>query len=116
MIDNHNLLTGDGFMDEATMIALIVSILTGLAGVCTVVTFIIKTKKSGYTDGKDNGEIRGDIKYIRNSFDDLRLDVKEVARKQDSQSERIAKVEERCNQMDKSIEKLDAKVDHLSKD
>lgn len=74
------------------------AIIASISAICAIVAFVLNRKKDGYDKGKDDGGIRGDIRYMRNGFDDLRLDVKEIARKQDAQGEKLAKVEERCNQ------------------
>ena len=98
-------------MDTTSMIALLVSIVTGVSSICAIIAFVIKQKNSVFQNGKYDGEIRGDIKYMRNSFDDLRLDVKEMARKQDAQSERITRVEERCDVIGERLSKVEKSLE-----
>ncbi len=76
-----------------------------------VATYKRNNKKDAYHDGDQDGSIKGDIKYMRNSFDDLRLDVKEVARKQDSQNERLIRCEESCKQAHKRINRIDGTIE-----
>ena len=72
-----------------------------------VASYKRNNKKDAYHDGDQDGSIKGDIKYMRNSFDDLRLDVKEVARQQSAQSERLVRCEESCKQAHKRIDRID---------
>jgi hypothetical protein len=94
-------------MSSEAIIALAGSILAIGSAICAIVTFIINRKKDGYENGKDEEGLRGDIKYMRNGFDDLRLDVKEIARKQDQQNERLIRVEESCKQAHKRIDEIE---------
>ena len=72
-------------MEIGEIVGLCGGIIGILGTICAIITFMINRKKDNYKEGADDSEIRGDIKYIRNFFDDLRLDVKEIARKQDQQ-------------------------------
>ena len=54
--------------------------------------------------------MRGDIKYMRNSVDDMRLDVKEVARKQDALGERLIRVEESTKSAHKRIDTIEKEI------
>lgn len=81
-------------MSVGEIIALVGSAIAAIASLCAIGAFIVSRSKDKFNDGANDGGIKGDIKYMRNSFDDLRLDVKEVARKQDNQGERLTRVEE----------------------
>ena len=74
-----------------------------------VIAYKRAEKKDAYSDGDQDGTLRGDIKYMRNGFDDLRLDVREVARKQDTQNERLIRCEESTKQAHKRIDSLETK-------
>lgn len=81
-------------MTGMEILTLIISLVGMVSAICAIAAFFISRGKDKYQKGEDDGNIRGDIKYMRNSFDDLRLDVKEVARKQDALGERLIRVEE----------------------
>ena len=81
-------------MSVGESITLVGSALAVVASLCAIGAFMISRNKDKFNDGANDGSLKGDIKYMRNSFDDLRLDVKEVARKQDNQGERLTRVEE----------------------
>lgn len=81
-------------MSVGEIIAIVGSAIAAVASLCAIGAFLISRNKDKFNDGANDGSIKGDIKYMRNSFDDLRLDVKEVARKQDNQGERLTRVEE----------------------
>ncbi|MGN0819899.1 MAG: hypothetical protein ACI4M6_05875 [Christensenellaceae bacterium] len=99
-------------MDVGTIIAIASVVISAIAVTCTIIGVTRDRKKDDYNAGKDDGGIRGDIKYMRNSFDDLRLDVKEVARKQDTQGERLTRVEESCKQAHKRIDEVARHVEY----
>ncbi len=99
-------------MTIGEVFAVVCSIVATLAAICTIVVFFTNRGKDKYNDGKHDESMKGDIKYMRNSFDDLRLDVKEVARKQDSQGERITRTEESVKQAHKRIDTLERKINH----
>ena len=94
-------------MTAGAIVGLVGGIVAAIAAICTIVTFTINRGKDKYQEGNDDGGIRGDIKYMRNSFDDLRLDVKEIARKQDQQGERLTRVEESVKSAHKRIDAIE---------
>ena len=55
-------------MTAEAIIALVGGIVGVLASICAIVAFVITRKKEGFAEGKDDGEMKGDIKYIRNNF------------------------------------------------
>lgn len=79
------------------------------ASIISIITFFVNRGKERYKEGGEDGSIRGDIKYMRNNFDDLRLDVKEIARKQDMLAERLARVEESVKSAHKRIDGMEKK-------
>lgn len=97
-------------MTIGEIITIFGAVIAAISAICAIVAFVLNRKKEGYEHGKDDGGIRGDIRYMRNSFDDLRLDVKEIARKQDVQGEKLAKVEESCNQAHARINRIEQHI------
>lgn len=94
-------------MTAGEIVGLAGGILAAISTVCAIIVFFTNRGKDRYKDGQDDAGIKGDIKYMRNSFDDLRLDVKEVARKQDSQGERLTRVEESVKSAHHRIDELE---------
>lgn len=96
-------------------IGIIFSIIAACGSVCAIIfgvaTYKRNTKKDAYEDGDQDGGIKGDIKYMRNSFDDLRLDVKEISRQQSTQNERLIRCEESCKQAHKRIDHLEETIE-----
>lgn len=99
-------------MTAGEIVGLIGGIIAAVAAIVAIVKYFSDKGKDRYKEGSDDGGIRGDIKYMRNSFDDLRLDVKEVARKQDNQGERLTRVEESCKSAHKRIDGLEIDRKH----
>ena len=99
-------------MSAIEILTLVISIVGAISAICAIVAFFINRGKDKYEKGNDDGNIRGDIKYMRNSFDALRLDVKEVSRKQDALSERLVRVEESTKSAHKRIDTLEKQINH----
>ncbi len=99
-------------MTASEIIALVISIVGALSAACAIAAFFIGRGKEKYDKGNDDGGLRGDVKYMRNSFDELRLDVKEVARKQDALGERLVRVEESTKSAHKRIDTLEKQINH----
>lgn len=97
-------------MAAGETIALICSVIAAIASVTAIIAFAINRSKDKFNDGANDSSIKGDIRYMRNSFDDLRLDVKEIARKQDDQAERLARCEESVKSAHHRIDGLDNKI------
>lgn len=94
-------------MTAGQIFTIICSVVALIASVVAIVTFFVNRGKDKYNEGNTDGGIRGDIKYMRNNFDDLRLDVKEIARKQDVQAERLTRVEESVKSAHKRIDGIE---------
>lgn len=82
-------------MTAGEIIGFVGGLIAAISAITAIVAFFIARGKDHYKEGSEDSGMRGDIKYMRNSFDELRLDVKEIARKQDNASgyqrcERIA--------------------------
>lgn len=103
-------------MTTVEIIALVISIIGAVSAICAIVAFFINRGKDKYERGDADGSLRGDVKYMRNGFDDLRLDVKEVGRKQDAFGERLIRVEESTKSAHKRIDTLEKKINHTEDD
>lgn len=93
-------------METGAVITLIGAIVAAISAICAICTFVINRRKDGYQNGQDSGELKGDIKYMRSGFDDIRLDVKEIKRKTDDQADRLTRVEESTKQAHKRIDEI----------
>ena len=103
-------------MTSVEIVALVISIIGAVSAICAIVAFFINRGKDKYDKGDTDGGLRADVKYMRNSFDDLRLDVKEVGRKQDAFGERLIRVEESTKSAHKRIDTLEKKINHTEDD
>ena len=97
-------------MDNATL-AVIVSIIGGIAGVVFgIASYIRNKKKDDAEDGKESGIVLTELGYIKSSVDDIK-------RKQDKQDEQTMKfltdltaVQESAKQAHKRIDTLEERV------
>lgn len=99
-------------MTAIEIVALVISIVSAVSAICAIVAFFINRGKDKYNKGDADGSLRGDVKYMRNGFDDLRLDVKEVGRKQDAYGERLIRVEESAKSAHKRLDTIEKKINH----
>lgn len=99
----------------SNIIAIIGLVFSALSVLFLGAAFVASNRKSKFQDGQDDGGMRGDIKYMRNSVDDLRLDVKEFGRKQDQLGERVAKSEERLARVEESNKSAHKRIDALER-
>ena len=97
-------------MTTGGIIAVVCSVIAAVASVTAIISFAINRSKDKFHDGANDSSIKGDIRYMRNSFDDLRLDVKEIARKQDDQAERLIRCEESVKLAHHRIDGIEKKM------
>lgn len=94
---------------ENMLIAIIIPIVTAC---CTVASFIIgrvvATKKEAKSRGKDEGELKSDIEYIKTRIDELYTEQLAIVNKFEVNSERITRVEESAKQAHKRIDRLES--------
>lgn len=84
------------------------SLLFGAIGtVLGVLGAIITMKKDSKNQGASEASISSKVDYIARGVDDIRLDLKDQARKIESQNERLIRVEESSKQAHKRINKLE---------
>lgn len=67
-------------------------------------------KKNSKNDGEEQASIKTKVDYIARGVDDIRLDIKDQARKIELQNDRLIRVEESSKQAHKRIDELGGKV------
>lgn len=83
------------------------SIVAMTSGICAIVLFFIGRKKAQHDDGESDANIKYDVKYIREKTDDMRLDIKEMSRKQDSTNETLIRYDMRLTNLETRVENLE---------
>lgn len=91
-------------------IAIICSVLAALSSLCAVFGFVINRKKDHDTDVHDMTWLKSELMYMKNGLDDIRLDVKGIARKQTELNERVVRTEERINALESRIEHIENRL------
>ena len=94
-------------------INVILTALTVVTGILAVVTFFNGRKKDNKTDGEKTGELRTDLKYIKDLLVDVRAEMKEISKVIDKHSEEIAKTHESVAAAHKRIDEVINRVEHL---
>lgn len=86
------------------------SLLFGAIGTLIgIIGVIAATRKNSRNDGEEQASIRSKVEYIARGVDDIRLDIKDQARKIESQNERLIRNEESTKQAHKRIDKMEGK-------
>ncbi len=57
-------------------------------------------------EGKENGELKADIKYIKSGIDDIKLDLKVQVKRVNELAERVTRIEESARQAHKRIDEI----------
>lgn len=83
------------------------SIVVMTSGVCTIILFFVGRKKAHRDDGEFDASMKYDVKYIREKTDDMRLDIKEMSRKQDSTNETLIRHDMRLTSLETRVENLE---------
>lgn len=87
------------------------SVLAGFATICSILTFVYNRKKVNQMDGSTMTQLQMDVKYVRNGVDDIRLDIKDLTRKQNDMSIKIAREDERIASIERRVKALE---DHIT--
>ena len=69
-------------------LSIIFSGLAAMSAVCAIITFIATRKDRVENNSESLTTMKNDIKYTRDSVDDIQLNVKDVLRKQNEMTER----------------------------
>ena len=77
------------------------------SGICAIILFFIGRKKAHHDDGEANASMKYDVKYIREKTDDMRLDIKEMSRKQDTTNEALIRHDMRLTSLETRVENLE---------
>lgn len=74
-------------MTAATIIGIIGGVFGIVTATCTIVTFFATRRKDNHNDGEDDGWLKSDVEYLKRGSDEVRLDIKDLSRKQDATTE-----------------------------
>lgn len=96
-------------------LSIIFSGLAAMAAVCAIITFIATRKDRIENNTESLTTMKNDIKYTRDSVDDIQLNVKDVLRKQNEMSERLAKDDIRLEDLDRRVTKIERRLEHECK-
>lgn len=89
------------------VLAVTSSIVAIVSGVCAIILFFVGRKKAQHDEGELDASMKYDVKYIREKTDDMRLDIKEMSRKQDSTNETLIRHDMRLTSLETRVENLE---------
>lgn len=96
-------------------LSIIFSGLAAMAAVCAIITFIATRKDRIENNTESLTTIKNDIKYTRDSVDDIQLNVKDVLRKQNEMTERLAKDDIRLKELDRRVTSIERRMEYECK-
>lgn len=86
------------------------SLLFGAIGTLIgVIGAITATRKNSRNDGEEQASIKNKVDYIARGVDDIRLEIKDHARKIDNHGEKIIRMDESLKQAHKRIDEIGGK-------
>ena len=98
-------------------LAIISSAVAITSGICAIILFFVGRKKAHHDDGETDASMKYDVKYIREKTDDMRLDIKEMSRKQDTTNETLIRHDMRLTNLETRVENLEKnEVNHEYKE
>ena len=96
-------------------LSIIFSGLAAMAAVCAIITFIATRKDHIENNTESLTTMKNDIKYTRDSVDDIQLNVKDVLRKQNEMTERLAKDDIRLKELDRRVTSIERRMEYECK-
>lgn len=89
---------------------IICSVLAAMSATVAILSFIRTKEKDKNKDVSDFTWLKTDLEYVRNGVDDLRLDIKELNRKQNDMSEKLARTDEQIRSLEIRVENIESKL------
>ena len=89
------------------LLAVVSSAVAIASGICAIILFFISRKKAHRDGGEADASMKYDVKYIREKTDDMRLDIKEMSRKQDTTNETLIRHDMRLTSLETRVENLE---------
>ena len=96
-------------------LSIIFSGFAAMAAVCAIITFIATRKDRIENNTESLTTMKNDIKYTRDSVDDIQLNVKDVLRKQNEMTERLAKDDIRLKELDRRVTSIERRMEYECK-
>lgn len=84
------------------------ALLGTLGCVCSIAFGYVGYQRGLRKEGAESGEIKADVRYIRQGVDDIRIDLRAQETRVGDLSERVTRVEESAKQAHKRIDELKA--------
>ncbi len=95
------------------LFTLICSLIAACAGLTAIATFLFTRQKAATEKTEARVALEKDLKYLRESLDDTRLEVKELLRQSTAQNERLSKDDIRITQLESRINQIEKRLNIL---
>ena len=93
-----------------SVVALVVSILTGLSAFFAIMTYMKNKIKDVKEEGKEYAQQKIDNEYIRQTLNTVALDVKDLRRQMTTTSESYIRLDEHTRGIDDKLRELEKRV------
>lgn len=93
-------------------VSMIFSGIAAIAAICAIITFLATRRDRIENTAESTVTMKNDIKYMRDSVDDIQLNVKDILRKQTEMSERLAKDDLRLKELDRRVTNIERRLEH----
>ena len=93
-----------------SVVALVVSILTGLSAFFSIMTYMKNKRKDVKEEGKEYAQQKIDNEYIRQTLNTVALDVKDLRRQMTTTSESYVRLDEHTRGIDDKLRELEKRV------
>lgn len=93
-----------------SVVALAVSILTGLSAFFAIMTYMKNKRKDVKEEGKEYAQQKIDNEYIRQTLNTVALDVKDLRRQMTTTNESYVRLDEHTRGIDDKLRELEKRV------
>lgn len=93
-----------------SVVALAVSILTGLSAFFAIMTYMKNKRKDVKEEGKEYAQQKIDNEYIRQTLNTVALDVKDLRRQMTTTNESYVRLDEHTRGIDDKLHELEKRV------
>ncbi|MCI7428520.1 MAG: hypothetical protein MSS83_05385 [Methanobrevibacter sp.] len=88
-------------------LTIIIAVVGLLVSVLSIISFVSSNKQQSKKDGTMGGEMINDIRYIKNTQQDIIVSQKEISNKLDNNNERVTRLEEQVKVHESRLDKLE---------
>lgn len=97
-------------MNTSEFVAIVSTLLACGSAISAILTFANSRKKVDLEHAQTQTWLRDQLQYVRDSIDDIKVDVKEFTTKQNSMNDQVTRIDERINSLEMRLSVVEKKI------